>query len=139
MAVPRSLRWAFWVAGGLVALIVLAIVGCTLLHPDATTRLGRHFDLDDVSTEQAIEAGLASKVPAGTSEADVGAFLDKSGIGKDGLSSWYPTDKDGVIVCRIEFDTTTLEFVKESYGVLFRLDERRTLESIEVKRWLTGL
>jgi len=139
VAVPRNLRRSLWALGGLVALIAAAFAGCVLLHPDASTRLARHFGLDDVSTEQAIQAGLVAKLPVGTSEAEVGAFLQRCGIGRDRLSSWYPANEDGAIVCRIEYDVAEPALVKESYGIFFRLDERRTLAEIDVKRWLTGL
>jgi hypothetical protein len=127
------------VIGGIVALVAAAFAGCVLLHPDASTRLARHFGLDDVSTEQAIQAGLVAKLPVGTSEAEVGAFLQRCGIGRDRLSSWYPANEDGAIVCRIEYDVSEPALVKQSYGIFFRLDEHRTLAEIDVKRWLTGL
>lgn len=139
MAVSRTLRRVLWAIGGFVVLVVAAVAGCMLCHPDATTRLARHFDLVDVSSEKAIEAGLLEKIPVGTSEHDIEAFLDKSGIGKDGLSSWDPANKAGVIFCDIKFDRTTFEFVKDSYGIFFQLDERRTLASIRVSRVYTGL
>jgi hypothetical protein len=139
VALPRFLKWTLVALAALVLLTVGTCAGCVLTHPDATTRLARHFDLGDVSSEQAIEAGLAAKAPAGTSEAAVADFLVRSGIGADHLSSWYPANKDGVIVCRVEYDPATLGLAKESYGIFFRLDERRTLAEIDVKRWLTGL
>jgi hypothetical protein len=139
VAEGRSWRRVLVWVGAFVGLLVAACFGCVLMHPDATTRLARQFDLDDVSSEQAIEAGLVAKLPVGTSESEVGAYLQRCGIGRDRLSSWYPANKDGEIVCRIEYDVAEPALVKESYCVFFRLDERRTLAAIRVKRWLTGL
>jgi hypothetical protein len=139
VAVPKLLRRTLWVLGGFVAIVIAATIGCSLTHPDATTRLARHFDLDDVSDERVIEAELAAKMPAGTSEEAIYDFLRASRIGEDPLSSWSPADENRVIECRVKFDPTTFGFVKESYGVSFRLDEQRTLATIHVDRWLTGL
>ena len=107
--------------------------------PDARQRLARHFALDDVSTPTRIEAALLKRVPLGAPEAAIYEFLEKSAVGKDRLSSYHPPEQDPVIVCRIEFDPETFGFVKEHYGILFHLDGQKRLQSIEVRRWLTGL
>ena len=92
-----------------------------------------------MSSEQAIEAGLAAKLPVGTSEGAIYDFLGTSSIAEDPYSSWRVADEERVISCRIKFDPTTFGFVKESWAVDFRLDERRTLAQIHVQSWLTGL
>lgn len=120
-------------------LVVAGATACSAPDGGAATRLARHFDLRDVSTEREIEAGLLEKVPVGTVEPQIESFLESSGVGKDGLSRWDPADKERRIHCTIKFDPATFGFVKESYGVTFQLDERRTLESIRVEKWLTGL
>ncbi|MCK6480223.1 MAG: hypothetical protein L6R43_08740 [Planctomycetes bacterium] len=105
----------------------------------ATARLKRHFGLEKAGTPGEIREGLLRKVPAGTPEQAVIAFLGNSGIGKDGLSSWYPADEQNEIFCRIELDPASFGLVKESYGIGFRLDGNRNLLDIQIHKWSTGL
>jgi hypothetical protein len=126
---------AFGLAVVVLVAVLLVIAGCST----ATSRLQRQFQLSDVDTPEAIEAGLAAKVPIGTSEQGVLDFLAASGIGTDGLSSVDRAGKDGEIWCRIEYDPSTFGLVKESYGIAFRLDGDRRLASIHVSKVLTGL
>ena len=134
-------RWLIGGIAGAVCVGLALVIGCQAFGPGATTRLARHFDLADVSSEAAAEAGLAAKLPAGTPESVVVEFLAASGIGKDRLSRSYPWTMDGdrVMVCEIPFDPDTFGFVKESWSILFRFDERRMLRSIEAKKAFTGL
>jgi len=135
--------WKRLLPAAVVGLLLLGglVGGLFWLHfrGTATGRLARHFGLLDVSTPAAIERGLLRQVPEGTPEAEIEAWLVGHGIGKDGLSSWYPPEEgEPAIVCRIELDPDTPGFVKESYGILFHLDAAGKLERIEVRRWLTG-
>lgn len=136
-----------WIIGGIAVLLLLACGGSVLaaawalgaFRPDATERLQRHFGLADVSSPESIAAGLKAKLPIGTPEAGVDAFLDRCGIGKDPLSSCYPPDASGTIVCRFELDPESFGLVKESYGVFFHLDGQGRLAEVSVQKWLTGL
>jgi len=117
--------------------IVLTAVACEGAS-SATDRFRQYFQLGEgreLAPGSAREALLA-KIPRGSSEQEVYEFLKKAGIGSDGLSSFYPADKYGVIVCRIEFDRKSAGVVKESYGVFFLLNEQRQgRESREVVDW----
>ena len=106
----------------------------------ATERFRRHFHLangKELTAESARQA-LLTKIRPGAAEQEVYQFLKTAGIGSDGLSSFYPADKEGVIVCRIEFDRKSPGVVKESYGVFFVLDQQRRLKDVKVEKWLTG-
>ena len=106
----------------------------------ATERFRRYFEIahgNELTPESARQV-LLTKIPPGASEQEVYQFLKSAGIGADGLSSFYPADKDGVIVCRIEFDRESVAVVKESYGVFFLLDRRGRLQDVKIEKWLTG-
>jgi hypothetical protein len=100
----------------------------------------KHFAIPDGKplTAETIRAAILAKLPAGSTEEEVSSFLKKCGIGEDRFSSHYPANKDGVIVCRIEFDPASGEIVHTHYGILFRLDGRRRLKGVKVKEWYTG-
>ncbi len=119
--------------------ILLTAVACEGAS-SATERFRQHFQLPEGRelTPASAREALLAKIPPGSSEQEVYGFLKKAGIGSDGLSSFYPADKDGVIVCRIEFDRKSPGVVKESYGVFFLLNEQRRLKDVKVEKWLTG-
>jgi hypothetical protein len=100
----------------------------------------QYFQLPDGKelTPESARQALLTKIRLGAPEQEVYEFLKKAGIGSDRLSSFYPADKDGVIVCRIEFDRESPRVVKESYGVFFMLDQQRRLKDVKVEKWLTG-
>jgi hypothetical protein len=123
----------------MLCVILLPTVACEGAS-SATERFRKHFQLaegKDLTPESARQA-LLTKIRPGAAEHDVYEFLKKAGIGTDGLSSFYPADKQGVIVCRIEFDRTSPALVKESYGVFFLLDDQHRLKDVKVEKWLTG-
>ena len=86
-----------------------------------------------------IRSAALSGVPLGSSTKQVYAYLERRGIGKDGLSSYYPVDEKGEIVCRVEYDPKSLDVVKKSFGIIFVVDTEGKLRDILVKEWLTGL
>jgi len=102
--------------------------------------LRKYFQLEGRTelTPEAARRALLMKIPPGAAEQEVYEFLKRAGIGSDGLSSFYPADKDGVITCRIEFDRQSPGVVMESYGVFFLLDQQRRLKDVKVEKWLTG-
>jgi hypothetical protein len=106
----------------------------------ARKRVRKHFAIPDKTplTEATIRAAILAGLPAGSSEKQVYAFLNKCGIGKDKFSSFYPLDERGVIVCRIEFDPGTGDIVHTHYGIFFRVDADKGLRDVEVKEWYTG-
>jgi hypothetical protein len=119
--------------------LLLTAVACEGAS-SATERFRRHFQLADGKelTPESARQALLTKIRLGAAEQEVYEFLKRAGIGSDGLSSFYPADKDGVIVCRIEFDRKSTGVVKESYGVFFLLDQQRRLKDVKVEKWLTG-
>jgi hypothetical protein len=103
--------------------ILLTAVACEGAS-SATERFRQYFHLangKELTPESARQA-LLTKIRPGAAEQEVYEFLRTAGIGSDGLSSFYPADKEGVIVCRIEFDRQSPGVVKESYGVFFVLE-----------------
>lgn len=119
--------------------ILLSAVACEGAS-SATERFRQYFQLPDGKelTPESARQALLTKIRLGAPEQEVYEFLKKAGIGSDRLSSFYPADKDGVIVCRIEFDRESPRVVKESYGVFFMLDQQRRLKDVKVEKWLTG-
>jgi len=117
----------------------MILMGCDK-GSSATERFRRYFQLTGVRdlTPESARQALLGKIPLGSSEGSVYEFLRNAGIGSDGLSSFYPADREGTIICRIEFDRKSPGIVKESYGVFFLLDEQRRLREIRVEKWLTG-
>lgn len=123
--------------GFLLCSIVL-LVGCTPPQSEAEVRLRRYFQLSKHADIESKPSPLLSKLPVGTAEKEVYEFLDNSGIGKDGMSSYYPAGERGDIGCRVEYDLSLPGLVKEHFGVLIRLDDDRKVKEIVVMRWLTG-
>lgn len=125
----------FW----LILCVALTAVACEK-GSSATERFRRYFQLAEVRdlTPESARQALLAKMPPGSSEQHVYEFLKKAGIGSDGLSSFYLADKEGTIVCRIEFDRKSPGVVQESYGVFFLLDKQRRLKDVRVEKWLTG-
>jgi len=118
--------------------ILLTAVACE--GSSATERFRQHFKLAEEKelTPESARQALLTKIHPGAAEQEVYEFLKKAGIGSDGLSSFYPANTEGVIVCRIEFDRESPGVVKESYGVFFLLDQQRRLRDVKVEKWLTG-
>ena len=134
------------IVASLMALAGVLLVGggcCSLARAGATPRQRKHFDLTraEVASPEAIEAALARKVPPGTTEEDLLAFLRRSRIGADPLSSVSVIDDPLVprVVARVEFDPRTLGLVKEHYALIFTLDGNRRVATMVAKKWFTGL
>jgi len=81
---------------------------------------------------------VLKQIPIGTPENDIYRVLDRAGIGKDGLSSYYRADERGEIVCRVEYDVKTPGLVKESFVIFLMLDADRKLIEVRIRRDLTG-
>ena len=117
--------------------VLAGLAGCAA--PDASARLAQAFALEDVSTTESVEEGLLAKLPVGTPQADLDAFIERSGVGRDGWSERRgpggPGVDDDAILCRFEVVQESIQTVKESWGIWFRLDERGTLRTIEARRW----
>ena len=124
--------------GPAISLIIL-LVGCTHhSQSEAEVRLRRYFQISGDEDLGSKPSPLLSKLPVGTPEKEVYEFLDKNGVGEDGMSSYYPAGERSEIVCRVEYDLKSPEPVKEHFGIQLRLDDERKLREIIVRRWLTG-
>ena len=124
--------------------LICAFSGCASIRDaddDLARRCRKYFAMDPKSEVNAVSIrnAILKMIPMGSDEDVIKARLDESGIGKDGLSSYFPVDSEGRLVCRVEFDRRTFGFVKKSYGVLFRLNSEKKLKDVAVEEWLTGL
>ena len=123
----------------LVICLIALSAGCASRpQSEAELRLRRYFHITNDVALESKPCPLLSTLAVGTPEKEVFAFLDENGVGKDGMSSYYPAGERGEIVCRVEYDLKSPGLVKESFVVLLRLDEERKLREIIVLRGLTG-
>lgn len=123
----------------LLTLVTTSLIGCAQRpQSEAERRLRHYFDLAQTESLQSKPSPLLTKLPIGTPEEEIYDFLDNSGIGKDGLSSYHRAGERGEIGCRIEYDVKSPGLVKESFGVFLLLDAGRNLKSVRTERWLTG-
>ena len=120
-------------------LSTILLIGCAQRpQSEAELRLRHYFDLPQTASLQSKPSPAFTKLPIGTPEEEIYDFLDKSGIGKDGLSSYHRAGERGEIGCRVEYDVKSPGLVKESFGVFLLLDDGRNLKSARIERWLTG-
>jgi hypothetical protein len=105
---------------------------------EAELTLRHYFDLPKTASLQSKPSPLLTTFPIGTPEDEIYDFLEKSEVGKDGLSSYYRAGERGEIICRVEYDVKSPGLLKESFGVFLLLDDDRKLNSARVERWLTG-
>ena len=105
---------------------------------EAETRLRKYFQLSPNVMLESKPSPILKQISFGTPENEIYQFLDRNGVGKDGLSSYYRAGERGEIVCRVEYDVKSPGFVKESFGVFLSLDQERKLTDVRIQRWLTG-
>ncbi|HSB10971.1 MAG TPA: hypothetical protein VLM38_15900, partial [Blastocatellia bacterium] len=117
-------------------LIVLLITCGQKSQSEAELRLRHYFDLPRAASFQSKPSLLLTKLPIGTPEEEIYDFLDKSGVGNDGLSSYYRAGERDEIICRVEYHVKAGGLVKESFGVFLQLDNDRRLKSAKIERWL---
>jgi hypothetical protein len=122
----------------LVLLTLLILVGCESNTADA--RLRKHLAIAPATplTEPEIRAAALRLIPIGSDETQVQKTVADFGVGRDGLSSYYPPDADGVAHIMIGLDPTTFGIVKREYSLALQFNRERKLEDIRVKTWLTG-
>lgn len=126
-----------WRAFAIVAL--LGLVGCESNTADA--RLRKHLQIDPAATltQPEIRAAALRLIPVGSQESEVRRIVGASGIGADGLSSYYPPDDSGIAHIVIGLDLSTFGVVKREYSLALQFSRERKLQDIQVKTWLTGL
>jgi len=118
----------------------MAVASCALFSGESTEdRLGRQLGLSDVDSTDAIRAALLQRVPIGSSESDVVAFLQARGVGRDPLSGYEFVDGGARIIAYFERDRSNRwRLVQFDYGINFKLDERRQLNDVVVTSIGTG-
>ena len=122
------------------AALMILLAGCHGSSVELDQRVRRYFDIPQSQEVNApsIRSAIIRHVPLGSSTDIIYAYLDQVGIGKDRLSSYYPVNDQGDIVCRIEFDPQSVELVKKSVGIILATNSEHKLKDIHVKEWLTG-
>jgi hypothetical protein len=137
-------RFSFptWRKVSLVILLAFVVGGAWFVFRGSTAdeRARTYFRirLGTAVGPDSIREAFLRDVPLGSTETKVREFVDGSDIGKDGLSEYYPPDKQGQAVIRVELDPRTLGLVKKEYCITLRFDIARTLQSVEVDEWFTG-
>lgn len=107
-------------------------------YSEAEARLRNHFGISTSASIDSEPSPILKMLPLGTPEDLIYDYLNRSGIGKDALSSFYPANANAEIVCRVEYDADSPGIVKESFVLLFILDEQRRLKRVDIQRGLTG-
>lgn len=116
-------------------LLVFGFLACSA-GGDADRRVAKYFDIPVEHSPSAIRQQLLRKFPPGTAADRIYSAISQGGIGRDGVSSFYPADKNNVVVVRSGFRGPTV--VATHYGIFFKLDARRRLNDITVQQWFTG-
>ena len=119
--------------------LMALLAGCSA-QAELEQRVHRYFKMpasQQVGTTT-IRSAILNSVSLGASASDVYGYLEHRGIGKDGLSSYYPLNEQGEIVCRVEYNPKTLSVVKKTFGIIFVMGTEGKLRNIKVKEWLTG-
>ena len=124
----------------LVYCLTVLLAGCSA-QGELEQRTRRYFEIpaSQQVSAAAIRSAILNGTPLESSPKQVYAYLERRGIGKDGLSSYFPLNEKGEIVCRVEYHPKTLDVVKNSFGVFFIIDHDKKLKDIQVQEWRTGL
>ena len=122
---------------------MVLLAGCDP-QADLEQRTRRYFEMPASQHVNAvtIRSAILSGTPLGSSPEQVYAYLERRGIGKDGLSAYYPLNYLGAkdkIVCLIGYNPKTLGVVKNKFSVFFLMDRDQKLQDIQVQEWHTGL
>ncbi len=88
---------------------------------------------------ESIRAAVLRLFPPGTPAPEVARTLRENGVGRDGVSSYFPPDRDGHAGIRVEFDPYEPGWVKRSFGVSMRFDSGLLTSEVEAREWWTGL
>ena len=118
--------------------VVTAFLGCAD-RPETEVRQKFDIPFYKLLSEESIAGAVTRKLPVGTKEKDIYEILRNINIGADEFSSFYEANEKGEIVVRFDYDPDDWGLVKKHYGIIIKLDDARTLESVEVREWLTGL
>jgi hypothetical protein len=121
-----------------VALALLTFFGCE--SNTADMRLRRYLRIDHTTplTEAEIRAAALRLIPIGSDEDQVRTVITQTGIGSDGLSSYYPPGSDGIAHIMVRLDPSTFGIVKSEYSVALHFSRERRLQDVQVKTWATG-
>ena len=92
------------------------------------------LDLNDASRAQAV----LRRIPIGSNETQIHDFFSRAAEADRNLIDLFPVDSSGTIVSRIGFDPKTAGIVHTSYVVQFWVGTDRLLDSVVVRKVLTG-
>jgi hypothetical protein len=123
--------------------IIILSLACLLFscsgHAERKVRKTFNIPRNIPVTTQNIRAAILKEIPIGTSEQDIYETLKELKIGDDKLTSFYPANEKGRIVCRFEYSPWDFTLIHQHYGIFFQLDNRWHLEAVMVDEWLTGM
>jgi hypothetical protein len=120
--------------------MLLGVLGAAVDYHSSVAYRARHYfaiPWTQLVTTDTIREGVVRVVPIGTPADLVPSLLTRAGIGKDGLSGYYP-DETSVGVVRLEYDPHHFALVQTHYGIMLHF-EHGLLSDVRVERWLTGL
>jgi hypothetical protein len=92
------------------------------------------FDLNEASRPRAVQR----QIPIGSNENQIREFLSRGAGTESDLIELFPVDSTGALVGRIGFDPNAAGIVRTSYVVRFWLGPDRRLDSVNVRKVLTG-
>ena len=120
--------------------LLALLAGCNA-QGELEQRTRRYFEIPASQQVSAatVRAAILNRVPLGSSVSQVQAYLERRGIGKDGLSSFYPLNAQREIVCRVAYNPKTVDMVKNSFGIFFIMGRDKTLKDLRIQEWRTGL
>jgi hypothetical protein len=123
---------------GLIVFLLLGLAAC--VGSPAERRIRTYFDLPAHTPEDtvALRAAILRRLALGTQARHIDVFLDARGVGRDGLSAYYPARTGDTAIVRVEFDPRGWTFVAASYGVRLIFDSTARLSDVRVTRWVTG-
>jgi hypothetical protein len=124
--------------GGLIVVLLLALPAC--VGSPAERRIREYFDLPAQTPDDtlALRAAILQRLSPGTSATHIDAFLVARGVGRDGLSAYYPAGASDTAIVRVEYDRRRWALVQPSYGVRLIFDSTARLSDVRIARWLTG-
>jgi hypothetical protein len=103
---------------GLLVLTSVLVLGCS----------------ERIRTQDDVRKMLSEHLPPGTSEKQVGEYLDKQQI----PHSECAQPAENCVLAKFSGGTQRFNVVRTDYGVTFRFDARNTLVATEIKPYYTG-
>jgi hypothetical protein len=131
-------KWIYVAVAAAVVLLLGVEVASRLGGESAERRVRRYFDVPGALDTVSLRAAVLRRIPIGSPEARLTAFVDAKGIGTDRSSIYGPALADGIAVIRLDEKPAPLELVTEAYIIGFELDGARRVRDVRVRHALTG-